>query len=406
MTAWARVVEVSCATSDTSKTVTGLPGTPKGLICLVGAGTAIQERPSFSVGFADGTTQCNAAWRMTPSATPEDHSIFNNSRMGSTWNTFVERTFTLTAFTSDGFTFSIDGGSLEGATVVRFLVFGGSGVSAHVRRSIQSSTGSPHSQTGLIFQPTALVGLFSQVGGSVSFNALQGFGQASIAVFDGTNKRAHIAAGENLVAAANTASAARTGDPLTLSASSFALASNIGITSLNSDGYTWSQSDGSNTVTMWLALAGISVKVLTTTVPAATGTVALTGAGFQPTGALVLASPTATAATFSDTARLSVGFQSQTTPTVSALVHTDTLDPSEPQVLSRSNAVVYGIDRTGTNTFADRCVASVQSYDSDGLTLNWTDADATAGLVSVLAFRASADASAGASKFRDYFITG
>lgn len=405
MTAWARVVEVSCATSDTSKTVTGLPSTPKGLICLIGAGTAVQERPSFSVGFSDGTTQCSGAWRMTPGATAGENTMFRDAAVGSTWNTFTERTFAITGFTSDGFTFSISGGALQGTTVARFLVFGGADVSAHVRRSIQSSTGSPHSQTGLGFQPTALIGAFSQVGGAIAFNTLANSGNVSLAVFDGTNKRAHIAAAEELAAAANTGSAARTGDPLTADATGLALVSNVGITSLNTDGYTWSQSNGSNTATLWLALSGISARVLATTVPAATGNVGLTGAGFMPTGAMVIASPSATSATLSDTARLSIGFRSQTTSTVSGLVNTDTLDPTEPQVLSRSDAVVYGIDRTGTNTFADRCVASIVSYDSDGLTLNWSDADATAGLVSVLAFRATSDASA-SSLFRPYFITG
>jgi hypothetical protein len=172
----------------------------------------------------------------------------------------------------------------------------------------------------------------------------------------------------------------------------------LDVGSMTSDSYTITQNAGAGTTKFAVLAIPGTFALLTGDVRASTGTEATTGAGFEPSSALfALSAFTTTTDTETDNFSLSIGAGTLASQRVANIQNPDNTATPNPTVASTSGAVLQGANSSGQTSLAD-----IDSFDADGFTLDWTDADATAGLWAALVSEAAASGPA----FRSYYITG
>lgn len=153
------------------------------------------------------------------------------------------------------------------------------------------------------------------------------------------------------------------------------------LVSFDSDGFTlnFSTAEAGDNPFFWLVLKGGKFKVGSVAQPTSTGNQATTGIGFQP-NTLLLMSANDTAANDDSTLtglRASIGAASSTTDRTAIWRGlTDTTAPSVAKQNLDRTKVIKMITEGSTPTV--NAAADLNSFDSDGFTLNWTTADATA----------------------------
>lgn len=163
------------------------------------------------------------------------------------------------------------------------------------------------------------------------------------------------------------------------------------LVSLDADGFTLNYTTASATARKsWaLCLKGGKYKVGSFNQATSTGNQATTGVGFQPTGLLLTSQNAATSASIISDNKLSVG--AATSSSARFALWEGDQNGVIPQVshsdLSRT-AVMRMMSHGATPTLD--AAADFVSLDSDGFTLNWGTADATAREILYLAFGSSA----------------
>jgi hypothetical protein len=147
------------------------------------------------------------------------------------------------------------------------------------------------------------------------------------------------------------------------------------LVSFDATGFTINWTTASAFNPFYLALEGGSYKVGSDTQKATTGTEATTGVGFQPTGLFMFSTNLATSASIDQTScRISIGGSDGTNEGGIWFQSADNVADSDIDSRTYTDKII-GFSTQPSTTDAE---ADLSSFDSDGFTLNWTTADATA----------------------------
>jgi hypothetical protein len=157
--------------------------------------------------------------------------------------------------------------------------------------------------------------------------------------------------------------------------------------SLDSDGFTINITTTGGTALLigYLAIKGGQWKIGTETQKTSTGTKATTGTGFTPKGVLFGSVIDTQTTGTADNDRLMFGSTDGTQNT--ALFYGDsdnTANAVSSTIMSNTKCLVMGTEAGATPT--TQAEANISSLDSDGFTLDWTTADATARVFGYVAF--------------------
>ena len=279
---------------------------------------------------------------------------------------------------ANGFTINVT----KGASVrVYWMAFGGSDVSASVGTwSSGTGTGSK-SITGVGFRPNFIWLDNTNSGGNLAFavgaanNGNQTFSKGSDITFNGSSSTAHS------YQVNNTAVSVTSGGSLVTSAT---------LTSFDSNGVTLNfTSNASSSNYGYIAMSGLQTYIGTITQKTSTGTQAYTGFGFRPSAVLTTNSASVSSASIITNYRMSIGGSTGSSNNYcSAGGETNNVSTSLGAGLSTEVGMVCAVNPAGGNP-ATLVIAKVTSFDSNGMTLNYTTANATAAEVEVVAFAPS-----------------
>jgi hypothetical protein len=286
----------------------------------------------------------------------------------------------LVSMDSDGFT--INWVTASDMTVT-YLALGGDAITNVKTGSAaaKTSTGT-QSYTGLGFQPTALILFAGKFSTTPLDSATNGNGLFGVAT--SSSARGMVAwrnlNGSNPQVAKRRQSTQR----ILSSTTTFTEADFV---SFDSDGFTlnFTTAGGNADVFYYLALRGPHVKVTSFNQATSTGNQSITGAGFTPKAAIMMSANDVSANNDAAQAHARVSFGWTTGTSARASWWIGETDNVSPTVASRN------LDRTKLiKMMTEGASPSVQaaadhvSFDSDGQTINWTTADATARQIIVL----------------------
>lgn len=273
----------------------------------------------------------------------------------------------LVSFDSDGATFNA--GTVDGnAYIANYHFLGGSDLTNAAVKSFKPAAGTGNElQTGVGFQGD--FGMFVHAGISgVSLPTDESRADFGIGFAKSSTKR-------GCLSCINVASLQAT-DKIWLKTSDGTTTNMAAdFVSWDADGFTYNRTTGGTQ--RWisaLVLKGGQYDVGSDTQKTSTGTQAKTGVGFQPTGLLLASWGLASGAAWNGTQiRQCVGMASDTAARAAISRAKDNATTAQ-QKLDRSTVLQMMVE--GTPTFP--AIADLSSFDSDGYTLNWTTADATA----------------------------
>jgi hypothetical protein len=292
----------------------------------------------------------------------------------------------LVSMDADGFTVNIT--TAATAHIVNFIALGGDDLTnvAIKRWTSATSTGN-QGVTGVGFQPDCLINMTNIASGAPPANNTAAFFTIGFGKSSSQRGVMHETMGDNILG----------NDQRTQKTAQFIDAQNSGSTffvadlvSLDADGFTvnWGTANGTARYLYALCLKGGQFKIGSFNQETGTGNKATTGIGFQPTG-LILASFNNTSSTaIIANARNSFGAGSSSSARGS--IWNGATASANPTIIDKD------LDRTkiikmlteGTPTL--NAAADLVSLDSDGFTLNWTTADATAREIIYLAVGSNA----------------
>jgi len=368
--------------STGNQAVTGVGFQPKVVLFRYNMLGTDTSSPDSTIGFGVGVSSSDrrvAGDYSNNNLTTSSHSAYNQSSYviytpgGTSKADFV-------SMDADGFTINWTSSS---SMSVQYLALGGSGLTDFKTGSAAAKTTTGNqSYTGLGFQPTCLLvwaGKFSTtpLDQSTNGNGMFGFATSSSARGMIAWRNQH---GSNPQVAKHRQSTQR----VLGTANTFTEAD---LVSFDSDGFTlnFPTAGGSADVFYYLALKGPQFKVSSFTQPTSTGNQALTGAGFTPKAALMISANDVVANNDASQAhaRASFGWATGTSERSSLWIgETDNVSPTvASRNLDRSKLIKLMTEGASPTVNAS---ADHVSFDSDGETINWTTADATARQILVL----------------------
>lgn len=382
------------ATGDQS--VTGVGFQPVALLIWSTMQTAagLTDEYHYVEGWTDGTNQ------VTFFAVSGDNSASSVTRRNahaarlidaySSAGTVVARA-TIVSFDSDGFTINW---STASSAIFHFVAIGGAGVEAEVGIIDHVST-----IPALAFDPDVV--FFNQgvtngyTLGITTQNNVNNHGWVSR-----SSDRVTIGQGQSYCGGQHNAAAANT---WRYQRTDRCMALGSGTSGAVDREMVWTQLgrsitvNGSSTIvtSAFLAIKGVRAFASTFNQPTSTGTQGITGVGFSPKCLFLMSVGQASQTTPQSEARLSRGAASG----AGAQGHSwiGDLHAADPTVTARrhseTNLITHGTpNATGSSSTID-AEADLDSFDSDGFTLDWTTADATAREVLYLALGDAASGS-------------
>lgn len=378
-----------------TQAITGVGFQPKAVLFwsgLTGATGFDSGGTRFSVGWSDGTNHRGVSHTSLDNTTP--------TNTGRTWRTtkclvFSTETATVQAeahvqsLDSDGFTLNWTTNSVA-TRHIHYLAIGGSTVSAAVGDFTSSASTGNQSITGLAFTPTLVLFLNAAwTTGTISDDATT-FGPIGLGWYGGADGQAFVSTGM-----VDNTSPSDTGRYQSAAACVGRInATNSGLqhvasgVSLDASGFTLNWSTAAAGKIAYLALSGVRGVTGAITQPTSTGTQTTT-IGTHPSAVLFgSVNAVASASVLNNALRLSLG---ATDGTRQRSYATGEMDNVSPTVGFRyiDNAdlltLVETVHATGASTSA-AARATLGTLNSDGFTLNWTIADATAREILYLAF--------------------
>lgn len=291
----------------------------------------------------------------------------------------------LVSMDSDGFTLNwttTDGGTRP----VSYLALGGADLSVFLKQIQAPNATGNVAYTGVGFQPEAMLAI-----SSVNNNAppvTNNDAAIAIGITDGSLSRGTSYSADHNVGASTYKSGY---DAVFLLGNDAAIASattrqNATFVSFDSDGFTLSWNDSDATDYYWiLCLRGVNFKTGSITQPAAPGTQAITGVGFQPSALFVFSGQKTALIDASTTQNygLSIGVASGASARSVAWV--GGVDAADPTVTDRAYATDQLVTLWTPATPTKIGEADLDSFDSDGFTLDWGTANGTQHLLAYLA---------------------
>lgn len=376
-------------TSTGNQAVTGVGFQPKALLFFASGTTVdgITENMHWITGMATGTAAEASATSNDENAQDTSDSIreFLNNRTLEMLNeglSSIKYRLEFISFDADGFTVNVENAPAS-AFKVGFIAFGGTDLTNATVGNFAAPTSTGNfSKTGVGFQPDALIFIGSMRVNSGTAGAtaksLLGFALSS-------TKRGYLSifSKEN-VGTTNTSRFQKTDKCLVDVDTTGAISGEADFVSMDADGFTINVTDAWPTADtiLFLALKGGQYDFGTFNSQTSIGNFSKTGVGFQPTGLVLASFLNAASASETDGIKYSLGLASGSTERfIAGGTSEDAQDISDTDSFSDDAKVYQDYD------FAQTKIGEIDfvSFDSDGFTLNQTDADATGNEVMYLA---------------------
>jgi hypothetical protein len=286
--------------------------------------------------------------------------------------TTVEAAADLTSLDSDGFTINWSDAPAS-AWLMHYLCIGGTTITSAKAGTFTSNAGTgSQAVTDPGFQPSFVL-FGSDLGSFPAGNAqnIMGVGAAS-----SSSAMAACAFRDRDAEATTNSGTIQVSDACFIALNSGGtVGRRASLTSFDANGFTLNWSTASAAGIGYLALAGGSYKVGVDTQNTTTGTKATSGTGFTPTGLMLLGTNVAaSAAENTSQMRFSLGASDGTTEGGTWIQSADGAADSDVDSRTYTDKVI-GFSTQASTTDAE---ADVSAFGSDGFTLDWTTADATA----------------------------
>ena len=384
----------STGVAPVSQAITGVGFQPKAVIFFWTRQTAegFAAVQSTGFGFATGAANERAV------AIAEDDNVngsINSGRWKSETNMILmlsNGTPTLTAkaeltsFDADGFTIRWTTNEAR-ADIIHYIALGGDGLTNALASTFSLTTGTGNQAvTGVGFQPDLVLFLSGWTGNNDTALPSSEF-SLGIARSSTSQGAVVMASMDNEDPATDRGSQQRTNAAILLLIPDRppvqdAIAAFV---SMDVGGFTVNKSDApaASTPIFFLALKGGQHLVGAFAQPSATGNQTITGVGFQPRSLLFLSRNRTAGTTILVTTTLSVGAGISPTARGSVWSQANNVDPSDANSYTATNNIVT----LATSPSTANARADLAGFTSDGFTLNWSAADATARQVLYWALR-------------------
>ena len=389
-----------------SQATTGLGITPDALIFLANIMTAAGNASDaqMSVGFSTGASnQVSAGYNSNDASASSDvvRQVLTNRVVGTyTGGTTVANlNADLTSHDADGFTLNYNN-TISGADI-SYLGLSGSDVNGATAGNFASATATGNQAiTGVGFQPNLVLFItnLQTVSGVANNNSCFSFGAT-----DGTNQWACGIGLQNAQATMNNRRAFYNNRCILVpSAGANTIAHDAVITSFDADGFTvnWQTAPGAAYIIGYLALSVTNAKVGTFNQATSTGNQATTGVGFTPSALILGSAGHDTANAVVDTARFSVGAGISSSARWAYWTgDEDAAADSRAESRYATDKIITMADEATGGSPTLLAEADLVSLDSDGFTVNWTTADATARNIGYIAMGGASTPPATSSNF-------
>lgn len=277
---------------------------------------------------------------------------------------------------TDGFTINWVSAT---TSIVNFLALGGTDLTNVKSGAIAAKTTTGNqAYTGVGFQPTCLLlfaGKFSTDPLDQSTN-----GAAMIGFASGATERGCVAWRNKNGVNPQVAKHRQSKSKVAISLTDAGIFTEADFVSFDSDGFTlnFTTAGGTADALYYIALRGPRFKVSSFNQATSTGNQALTGAGFTPKASLALSANNTAANDDATNANAQLSLGAATGTSSRGCIWAGETDAVSPTQADRNLDRTKLIRMIAPNTLTVNAAADHVSFDSDGQTVNWTTADATA----------------------------
>ena len=374
-------------TSPGTQQITGVGFLPKAVIFFATKQTALGNAIGNYVGVGVTAGSSNSAsisaWsdRSDPSNTGRKNSVTNAIQLQTTGGTDAGQA-TLDSFDTDGFVLNWTSADVN-PYIIHYFAIGGSDITNATTSTIFINTAdTTRSVSDLSFQPDML---FFINGGNITATGTDQ-AIAKLGIGFGNNSTDQGGLGvlwEDGAASSDTCSIERVDQIEGLSNTCNTIDSLANISSIDANGFTLNISDLPTAVTPvhFLALKGGSYKTGNFTKPTSASYATTTGLSFRPDGLFLLSRNKVSGTTATKDGGISMGAAASTTSSGTDQGAISINEPDQDQANDEngnrtSTSTVFTAFEGDTDTLTGE--AAFTRFNSDGFTLQWTTADATA----------------------------
>ncbi|MFH1140099.1 MAG: hypothetical protein V1724_00160 [Chloroflexota bacterium] len=382
----------SIAAQPASQSITGVGFQPKAVIFFWTRQTAegFAAMQSTGFGFATGASNERGVAIAEDDAAATSNagswkSATNMILMLSNGTPTLAAKAELTSFDADGFTINWTTNEAR-ADIIHHIALGGGLTNALASTFNLTTNSGNQAVTGVGFQPDFLLFLFGGTAAGANDTAIA-FSQLSLGLARSSTSQGAIVVGTRDAQTNNNSKVSQqlTNACILLLLTTTAADAIVAFTSMNADGFTVNKSNApaASTPIFYLALKGGSHLVGNFTQPTATGSQTVSTVGFQPRSLLFLSRDLAAGTTIVAPNTLSVGAGISPTARGGVWSQAMNVDPSDTNSYTTTSKVITLA--TGPSTL--NAQADLTGFTSNGFTLNWSAADATARQVLYWALR-------------------
>ena len=399
----AKVLTIDCPASTGNQAYTGVGFQPQALFFWYTTRTSNGNSPNAQIGVGVATSSSERfAWG-TDADDNVGTTVVQRASSNAKCISLVTNDAGTTGLAADLVSMDADGFTLNwsivtsGADIHVLALAGLSNAKAFAFSPTSGATGS-QSFTGVGFQPQLILAMTAE---TTAVTADGGTASGSLSAHDGSNSGAIAFNNRDFQGSADgfVGFASNTFMP-TVSATTSGYSGQATLTSFGADGFTINTSNAYDGTYLCnaLCLRGLSVKVGSLTVPAGTGSQAISGLGFTPKAVLFFGAHHALVAPPSgyDDLDLFVGAASSSSSrAVASMSQTQSSDPIAADHDSDTTKCVKCL-AAGTPTVD--LAADLASLDADGFTLNWTTVGTGASSDEIIYVALGDEASAASSR--------
>lgn len=396
-----KVGDFTAKTGSTgSQSTTGIGFKPKAVLTFNSRATAAGSVAGAGVNFGFTDTAANdisGGYNSADNVATTDivRTLRNNRWYGTLpyGSSSGDSNATVTTLDNDGWTLNYN--AVAAGYKIPYLAIGGDEITNTFAGTfaLNTSTGN-QAITGVGFKPDIVFLIFQSLGttsGDSNNDCCFGFGVAK----SSSARWCTELSGDNGVVVSDTRRSFHNDHCIVISnINADTVNGSADFVSMDSDGFTINIDDAPAAAYLvgFLAIKGGSWAVGTDTQKTSSGTQAKTGIGFQPSALILASAGYETANAITPTARFSFG--------VSDGVSTESIwfgDEDGTVVVTKCDSryatdkILMFYDEAGAGAPTLLAEASVSSFDSDGYTLNWSTADATARIFGYVAFTGNAN---------------
>jgi hypothetical protein len=394
-----KVGSLTSPTSTGNQAITGVGFQPKAIIFWgfynpTADGSIANVTPFYGI-VSDTTHRGAVNFASTDNVSPLSQTVRGHANDKVIYATGTAATIRLAAdlvsFDADGFTINWSTVQATGY-IVNYMCLGGADLTnAIVLQNTTKTTTGSQGYTGAGFKPDALITI-SAGHGTAPDNTQQNIPHPFMSFATATAQKALSLSYEDDGASHALPQTQQKTDVLSLINGVGTQTLDATLTSLDTDGFTlnYGAADATARYFWTLCLKGGQYKVGVDTQNTSASTKATTGVGFVPTGLLLMSQGQAASTSIQNAGRQSFGGASATNARGAIALDNqyNATTTSASENLDRANIIKVITAGHGTPTVVS--AADLSSFDSDGFTLNWGTADATAREFIYMAFGSTA----------------